>query len=86
VASKNGQPRARSSSSRVVARITDGKAMMIIPAKTSMAQAKIGSLSRLMPGARVFSTPTMISMAPAMAEISMNPMPSSQKSALMPGE
>ena len=28
----------------------------------------------------------MISIAPAMAEISMKPMPSSQKSALMPGE
>ncbi|MNS21550.1 hypothetical protein D3C72_533140 [compost metagenome] len=64
----------------------DGKAMMIMQAKISMAQAKIGSLSRVMPGARVFSTPTMISMAPAMAEISMKPMPSSQKSALMPGE
>ena len=39
-----------------------------------------------MPGARVRSTPTMISIAPAMAEISMKPMPSSQKSSLMPGE
>ena len=64
----------------------DGKAMMIMQAKISMAQAKIGSLSSVMPGARVFSTPTMISMAPAMAEISMKPMPRSQKSALMPGE
>ena len=39
-----------------------------------------------MPGARVRSTPTMISIAPAIAEISMKPMPSSQKSSLMPGE
>ena len=64
----------------------DGKAMMIMQAKISMAQAKIGSLSRVMPGARVFRTPTMISIAPAMAEISMKPMPRSQKSALIPGE
>ncbi len=60
--------------------------MMIMQAKISMAQAKIGSLSSVMPGARVFSTPTMISIAPAMADISMKPMPSSQKSALIPGE
>ena len=60
--------------------------MMIIPAKTSIAQAKIGILSSVMPGARVRSTPTTISIAPAIAEISMKPMPSSQKSALMPGE
>ena len=51
-----------------------------------MVQAKIGILSSDMPGARVRSTPTMISMAPAIAEISMKPMPSSQKSAPMPGE
>ena len=84
--SKNGQAKARSSSIRVVARITDGKAMMIITANTSIAQAKIGSLSSVMPGARVCRMPTMISMAPAIADISMKPMPSSQKSALMPGE
>ena len=57
---------------------------MIITAKTSIAQANSGILSSDMPGARVRSTPTMISIAPAMAEISMKPMPSSQKSALMP--
>jgi len=39
-----------------------------------------------MPGGRVRSTPTMSSMAPAMALISMKPMPSSQTSALMPLE
>ena len=39
-----------------------------------------------MPGARVRRMPTMISMAPAIADISMKPMPSSQKSALSPGE
>ena len=38
-----------------------------------------------MPGARVLRTPTMSSMAPAIAEISMKPMPSSQKSALIAG-
>ena len=51
-----------------------------------MVQANIGILSSDMPGARVRSTPTMISIAPAIAEISMKPMPSSQKSAPMPGE
>jgi hypothetical protein len=39
-----------------------------------------------MPGARVRRVPTTSSIAPAMAEISMKPMPSSQKSWLMPGE
>ena len=39
-----------------------------------------------MPGARVNRMPTISSMAPAIAEISMKPMPSSQKSAPMPGE
>ena len=63
-----------------------GKPMMIITAKASMAQAKIGMRASVMPGGRVFRTPTTISIAPAMAEISMKPMPSSQKSALMPGE
>ena len=64
----------------------DGKAMTIITANTSIAQANIGILSRLIPGARVRSTPTMISIAPAIALISMKPMPSSQKSVLIPGE
>jgi hypothetical protein len=36
---KNGQPKARSSSSSVVARITAGKANTIISAKTSITQA-----------------------------------------------
>ena len=40
----------------------------------------------VMPGARVISRPTTSSIAPAIAEISMKPMPSSQKSALSPGE
>ena len=70
----------------MVARITAGKANTIIPAKISIVQAKIGILSSDMPGARVRSTPTMISIAPAIAEISMKPMPSSQKSAPSPGE
>jgi hypothetical protein len=39
-----------------------------------------------MPGALVRNTPTMISTAAAMTEISMKAMPSSQKSALMSGE
>ena len=46
----------------------------------------LGMRSSVMPGARVRSTPTMISIAPAMADISMKPMPSSQKSALIPGD
>ena len=66
--------------------MTAGKAKTIIHAKISMVQAKIGMRDRCMPGARVRSTPTMISMAPAMAEISMKPIPSSQKSAPTPGE
>ena len=41
---KNGQPKARSSSSSIVARITAGNANTIIPAKTSIVQAKIGML------------------------------------------
>ena len=57
-----------------------------MPANTSIAHAKTGMRSSVMPGARVRSTPTMISIAPAIAEISMKPMPSSQKSSLMPGE
>ena len=39
-----------------------------------------------MPGVRVMRMPTTSSIAPAMAEISMKPMPSSQKSALICGE
>ncbi len=72
---KNGQPNARSSSSMMVARITAGKANTIMPAKISIVQANIGILSSDMPGARVRRTPTMISIAPAIAEISMKPMP-----------
>ena len=70
----------------MVARITAGNANTTITANVSIAQAKIGMRSRVMPGARVRRIPTMISIAPAMAEISMKPMPSSQKSALSPGE
>jgi hypothetical protein len=65
---------------------TDGKAIRIIPAKTSIAQANSGIRARVIPGARVFRMPTRISIAPAIALISMKPIPSSQKSALMPGE
>lgn len=77
---------ARSISSSMVARITAGKATTIMPAKINMAQPKIGSLSSDIPGGRVRSVPTMISIAPAMAEISIKPIPSNQKSALSPGE
>ena len=70
----------------MVARITAGNAKTIMPAKISMVHANIGIRTSVMPGARVRNTPTMISMAPAIAEISMKPMPSSQKSAPMPGE
>jgi hypothetical protein len=51
-----------------------------------MAQAYTGIFISVMPGARVNRMPTMSSMAPAIAEISMKPMPSSQKSAFRPGE
>ena len=70
----------------MVARITAGNANTIIPAKISIVQANIGMRSSVMPGARVRSTPTMSSIAPAIAEISMKPIPSSQKSAPRPGE
>jgi hypothetical protein len=40
----------------------------------------------VMPGARVIRMPMMSSIAPAIAEISMKPMPSNQKSAPSPGE
>ncbi len=83
---KKGHPNARSISSIIVARITAGKANMIMLAKISIVQAKIGILASDMPGGRVLSAPTTISTAPAIAEISMKPMPSSQKSALSPGE
>src|SRR5919109_305056 len=68
--SKKGMPRARSSSSSRSAAITAGMPIMIMPPVTSMYQAKIGMSARVMPGARVFSTPAMISTAAATAEIS----------------
>ncbi len=83
---KKGQSKARSSSSSVVAAITAGKANTIISALTRVAQANTGIRPSVMPGARVKRMPTISSMAPAIAEISMKPMPSSQKSAPMPGE
>jgi hypothetical protein len=85
-ATKKGQPNARSSSSSSVARMTAGNANTTITAKVSIAHAKTGMRPSVMPGARVRRMPTMISIAPAMAEISMNPMPSSQKSSATPGE
>ena len=60
--------------------------MMIITAKMRAAHAKTGILVSDMPGARVRSTPTISSIAPAIALISMKPMPRSQKSALIPAE
>ena len=66
--------------------IMAGKASRIITPKISTAQANTGIFASVIPGARVRSTPTISSMAPAMALISMKPMPSSQKSALMPLE
>src|SRR5690606_24272367 len=85
-AMKNGRPKARSSSSSAVATMTAGNAMMTMPENASMIQAKIGSLSSVMPGARVRRMPTASSIAPAMAEISIKPMPSSHRSALTAGE
>ena len=83
---KKGQSKARSSSSSRVPAITAGKAKITIRAETSMAQANTGIWDRRMPGARVNKMPMISSMAPAMADISMKPMPSNQKSAPMPGE
>ncbi len=83
---KNGMSKARSSSSSVVATITAGKATITMPQKTSMTQANTGILSSVMPGARVRRMPTASSIAPAMAEISMKPMPSSHRSAFTAGE
>ena len=81
---EEGQPKARSSSSSMVAAITAGKANTIISPTTSIAQAKTGMRPSVMPGARVNRTPMISSIAPAMAEISMKPMPSSQQSAPSP--
>ena len=63
-----------------------GNANTIIAPTTSIAQAKTGIRASVMPGARVIRMPTISSIAPAIALISMKPMPSSQKSALSPGE
>jgi hypothetical protein len=84
--SKKAQPAARSSSSRMLPRISGGKPTMIISAVTSMYQANIGIWCSDMPAARVRRIDTAMSMAAAMAAISMKVMPSSQKSALRPGE
>ena len=83
---KNGQSNARSSSSSAVPAMTAGNANTIITPTTSMAHAYTGMRPSVMPGARVNRMPTISSMAPAMAEISMKPIPSSQKSAFSPGE
>ncbi len=50
-----------------------------------MYQPKIGMRSSDMPGARIFSTETTISMASDSADISTKVTPSSQTSALTPG-
>ena len=78
--------KARSSSSRMSAAITAGMPIMIMPAVTSMYQAKIGMVASVMPGARVLRMPTMSSTAAATAAISTKPSPRIQMSALMPGE
>ncbi len=83
---KNGRSNARSSSSSAVATITAGNATITMPQNTSITQAYTGILSSVMPGARVRRMPTASSMAPAIAEISMKPMPSSHRSALSAGE
>ena len=62
------------------------KANRIMKAKTSMAQAKIGMRLRVIPGARIFRMPMMISMAAAMAPTSATPRPSTQKSRARSGE
>jgi hypothetical protein len=47
----------------------------IIPAVSSMYHAKSGIVASVLPGARVFSNPTMNSMTAAIAEISTKPGP-----------
>ena len=59
---------------------------MTMPPIASMTHAKTGMRPSDMPGARVRRIPTMSSIALAMAEISMKPIPRSQKSAPTPGE
>ena len=66
--------------------MTAGMPIMIMPAVTSVYQAKIGILSSVMPGARVLRTPTISSTAAAMAAISTKPSPRIQTSVLVPGE
>ena len=74
----------RSSSNRMSPAISGGKAKRIIAATTSRYQAKSGIRLTRMPGARHFSTPTMISTAAAIEATSMKERPSSQMSAPMP--
>src|SRR5690554_119530 len=66
--------------------MSGGKANSIIAPTTSMYQAKIGMRPSDMPGARIFRILTMSSTAAQTAEISTKVTPSSQTSALMPGE
>ncbi len=63
-----------------------GNAKTIMKPTTSIAHANTGMRPSVIPGARVNRIPTINSIAPAIAEISMKPMPSSQKSAPSPGE
>jgi hypothetical protein len=53
---------------------------------TSIAQTKSGMRSSVMPGARCFSTVTMISTETASAETSVNVIICAQVSARLPGE
>ena len=62
------------------------KANRIMNAITSTAQANTGIRLRVMPGARIFSTPMMISMPAAIAATSATPSPSTQKSRARSGE
>src|SRR5690606_15813501 len=71
---------------RMEARISGGKPNSIMNATISRYHAMIGMRLKVMPGARTFSTDTMISIAAEIADISTNVMPSSQTSELMPGE
>ena len=67
-------------------RMSGGNPTMTIIDVMSMDHAKIGNWCKPMPAARARRMLTAMSMAAAMVAISMKVMPSSQKSAPMPGE
>src|SRR4029453_530039 len=72
---KNWVPKPRSSSSSRLAMMRVVNANKIMNAITSTAHANTGIRLSVMPGARIFSTPMMISMPAAIAATSATPRP-----------